>query len=409
MLSSITLAALLAGCTSPGATTEERTHVGRASDVLLVRTESRLRAVATDAGGVSFGFRNALAAPDNSRLFAASSDGSQTSLRTLEIPSGELLAKARVPGTVLPRTVSGSGEYVALAEPRRPGATPWLPDGRKRSRLLVADPSGDSRARTFDLRGNFEPEAFSTDDAQLFMIEYMPAIAPSHYAVRRLNLATGKVSPIARLKQSAPGQMRGTGRMQVMSPAGHELYTLYTRQGPNYAHGETEHRPGMVHAFVHVLNLRHAWAHCVDLPMPFGTGLATSSALAISDDGRRLYVADWSNGAVAIIEPGSLRVARTARLRLGSADDHTYADVGGNGTLYLAGNSQVVAVEPERLRVIARWHMGGEVSGLGVSPDGRRIYVALGRRIVALDPGSGRRLGEFAAPGTTAIEHIAEA
>lgn len=193
--------------------------------------------------------------------------------------------------------------------------------------------------------------------------------------------------------------MRGTGRMQVLAPNGQQLYTLYAQQGPNYPHGNTpEHTEDeTVHAFVHVLNLERAWAHCVDLPAPFGTGLATASALAQSPDGSRLNVTDWSKGAIAVIDPLGLKVVRVGHLDLGSADNETFATASGDERLYVAGSSTVVAVDAATLQVTARWRMKGEVSGLALSRDGTRLYVRQKGSVLTLDATSGQKLGSMKA------------
>jgi hypothetical protein len=107
--------------------------------------------------------------------------------------------------------VSATGTLVALT-----AEGSHRPAGRERTTIVVADSSGARPAREFDLAGNFEPEAFSADDAYLFVLEYLPANAPEHYRVRRVELATGQVQPLLlRDKQlipaSAEEEMRGEG------------------------------------------------------------------------------------------------------------------------------------------------------------------------------------------------------
>jgi DNA-binding beta-propeller fold protein YncE len=231
----------------------------------------------------------------------------------------------------------------------------------------------------------------------------MPALAPSHYAVRRLNLVTGRVAPIARLKLAAPRVMRGTGRMQVLAPDRSELYTLYTQQGPNYAHGApSNHDPDSVHAFVHVLSLRDRWAHCIDLPAPFGKGHATSTALAVTPDGDTLFVTDWTQGAVASIDPSKLRVEKVSEIALGGADDTTFA-AASDATLYVAGESTVVALDAATMSATARWDAPGEIEGLALAPDGRALYVAAGDKSVMLDPSLRNEVRAWRTPGVAGI------
>ncbi len=397
--------AALAAC-APVASRESTTSSVPA-EILVLRTTKGVTALDPATGDVTLAAPSAVAAPDWSSLLSYSTGAGTTTLTRRSVPSGEKLSEVEVSGRLVANVTSADAGLVALTPPRSEGATPWLPDGRRRTEVVIADTSGTATPKRFQLAGNFEPEAFSTDNRQLFMIEYIPAMDPNRYRVRRLHLTSGKVSPIGRLKQSAPGQMRGTGRMQVWDPSGDQLYTLYTQQGPNYSHGEpANHSGGTTHAFVHVLNLRDGWAHCIDLPMPFGMGRATASAVAISPDGNRLYVSDWSAGAVTLIDPKDLEVVRTVQLDLGGADDHTFAQAGTGDVLYLAGNSDVVAVDANSLEMTQRWTMDSSVVGLAASANGQRVYVALEDEVITLDSATGEELTSINAPGVEGIEHV---
>lgn len=355
------------------------------ADLVFLETATRLVAFDSSSGEERFTLDGAVAASDWSVVASTERASGVTTLTRAE-PAGDELGRVDIDGEYVASVVSGSGRLVALTPPRSPGATPWLPDGRAQTEVVIADSSRD--VQRFDLDGNFEPEAFSTDERELFMIEYIPAMAPNRYRVRRLKLATGKVVPIGRLKNAAPGQMQGTGRTQVYSPYGDELYTLYTQQADagHVEHGG--HEKDDSHAFVHLLNLDDSWAHCIDLPMPFGMGWATASALAISPDGRSLYVSDWSNGAVALVRPEKVRVVRTERLDLGAPDDDTFA-AAGRERLYLAGNSQIAVLDAATLDLIDRWNLPDEVMGLALSPDGERLHISLVGEIVTLDARTG--------------------
>ena len=86
---------------------------------------------------------------------------------------------------------------------------------------------------------------------------------------------------------------------------------------PNASSSSGSGRPGVhVHAFVHVLSLAEGWAFCLDLPLPFGVCPSEAHALAVSPDGRRLYVADLASGSVAAADTSRLQVIRTADIGL---------------------------------------------------------------------------------------------
>lgn len=373
-------------------------------EVLWLDSDAGLLAVDASRGEVVLELPNGVPSGDFSEIYSSRTKAGKTSLVRWGAESRRPLARTTVDGKVI-ASVVGSDGLVAMTEPRSPGATPWLPDGRTETTIVVADTSRGTH-RNYELSGNFEPEAFSTNGRRLYTIEYIPPTSPNRYRVRILNLATARVSAIGRLKLNAPGQMRGTGRMQVFAPEGDELYTLYTRQGPNYTHGApADPVRSRTYAFIHLLNLEGGWAHCIDLPLPFGMGRATASSIDVSADGKELYVSDWTNGAIAVVDPSEVKVLRTARLPLGDADDRTFAAASPTGTLYLAGNDEVVVVDTESMMVVGRWRMAGEVSGLEVSVDERIIYVSVGKSIVVVDGATGRQVDALPIGGVNDILH----
>ena len=397
------VAGLGAGCGTPPSIE------GPALDgVLYVTTSSGLAAIDAASGAERMALDDAIPTPDWAEAYVARPAGDDTLVERVSLADdGKVLAERSVAGD-LRVSVASQGTLVALTEPRASGATPWLPDGRARSRIVIADLSGKQATRSFDLRGNFEPEAFRANERELFMIQYIPALQPDRYRVRRLKLETGAVIPIGPLKQAAPDEMEGTGRMQVFAPEGGRLYTLYTRQGPNYAHGERAGTRGHVNAFVHVLDLKAGWAHCVDLPHPFGNGSSTASAIALDDAGENLYVADWTNGAIARVSTKRLRVLESVELTRGRADDDTFAATGPDGALYLAGNSEIVRIDPDTLEELARFDLGTEVAGLVVSADGTKLYAGTPSGIAVLDASSGARLGYLSVPGSLGVKAVTE-
>ncbi len=208
------------------------------------------------------------------------------------------------------RVVSASGAQTALFE---------LLDG-DRSRITVVDRRGPSVEVTeYDLPGLVEPEAFSTDGGELFVIDHQASTEPGAYRVRPFDLATGRLGTIlGPTKTPFEDDMNGVGRRQAWSPRGDRLYTLYIRQthhhhddavddGADHGHGE----PG-TDGFVHVLDLAEEWAFCLDLPPEFGHGDLATTALAVSPDGSEVVVADVAAGRVAFASTGTLAITRTA-------------------------------------------------------------------------------------------------
>jgi hypothetical protein len=382
-----------------------------AEDLVFVGTSEGLAAINPARGRVEFTAPHAVATPDWSRLFATSREGANR-LGVLDGRTGAEQASLSLPERLVPRVVSTSGRRVALAVPRPVGPGQYAPGGRERTTIVVVDTSGKAEPKRLELPGNLEPEAFSADDQRLFVIDYLPPEAPDRYRVRQLDLATGAVRPVPGIKGLVPEEeMRGTGRMQVLAPDRPTLYTLYTHQ-PDHLHsrdlaqGRTTAR-GDVHAFVHILSLKEGWAFCLNLPTPFGIGPATAHALAVSPDGKYLYVVDRSSGAVAMADAQQRIVVRSTNVGAGTrADRGVAAQVGPDGTLYVAGGSELLAVNGRTLAVERRWPIAGTVTGLGVSSDSTRLYLGQDARMAVLDVQTGDELGTVSTPGIQAVKHV---
>jgi hypothetical protein len=261
------------------------------------------------------GLADGVVTPDSSLVYSTAGDGEDSVLIATDTSTGEDLTATAVPDNHEVGVASATGSVVVLVEGE--GAhSPYEFVPRERTRILVARP-GKGKVRSYELEGNFEPEAFSTDTRKIFLIEYLDDEG-LRYRVRMMRLRTGRVFPVGRLTKFAPRSMRGTGRVQAYSLDHNYLYTLYTKQPPNYAHQDHDdvHDEGTVHAFVHVLNLRRGWAHCIDLPMPFGMdGPATK--LELSKDGRHLFASDGKR--VAVVDTRELKTLRVEDIARDSA------------------------------------------------------------------------------------------
>ncbi|MGQ0668936.1 MAG: YncE family protein, partial [Actinomycetota bacterium] len=395
------IALALAACTQdatfrPNPAPPGTTNGSVPPDVLLLGTENGPVAVSVATGSVLFEGIGAVASPDGSRLYSASSDGLYTLLETLDPATGSVLSSTRIGGDLDVRAVSGSGRAVALMEPLPEGVDQWTPVPRSHTTIVVADPTGADEPRRYHLEGNFEPEAFSTSDSQLFLIQYLPAEAPAVYRVTVLELADGDVHAVFGPFKSPPERMPGTRLRQALAPSGKQLYTLYTSQPPAYAEGFGS-AGGEPVSFIHVLDLEQGWAHCVGLPEELWGQPASAQAMAASPDGERLYVVDSIRGLVAVMDTSTLEIFRTEELQLESLGGiRTSAQVSADGDTLFVGSvgdgSAVYAIDSATLDVLHRWPLDGIVSGLGLSGDGLRLYVALGDRVAVLDPATGQEL-----------------
>lgn len=201
------------------------------------------------------------------------------------------------------RIRSNDGRFQALADPLPDGASIYAPGGRNESTIAVRDQlTGTTRTMTLDR--NLEPEAFSPDGRTLFAIDHRPADDPVAYRVSTIDLETSTITEtLGPRKIALVEEMRGSGRQQVWSPLGDQLYTLYLRQYHDHGHVEPgasvhDHAVNQTAAFVHVLDVEGDWALCVDLPEGFGLGPADATAIMIDADGLTITVVDHALGSM---------------------------------------------------------------------------------------------------------------
>jgi hypothetical protein len=412
------------------------------TDVVVLGTDEGSVVVRSDTGTVLAGDAGDVTALDGSRLYSSTTADGSSTLETRDPSTGDVLSTTAVPGKLDARVASLSGRVVALMRPLPAGADPTIALPHARSTIVVADPTGAREPRTFDLKGNFEPEAFSLDDRRLFLIEYLPALAPTSYRVVFLDLRKGAIHPVFGRFKTPPERMPGIRLAQVFDPASDQLYTLYTNRpsasyrgnwdgagdgdaagsgggagyGAGYGSGDEPGNgtgaagDGEV-SFIHVLNLRDGWAYCAGLPRALWGRPATAQALAPSPDGRRLYIVDSVRGIVAEMGTRSLEILRTTHVDLsGVGGSETSAVTSNDGERLFIGSardgSAVYRIDLGSFEVMGRWSVEGTVSALALSDDGDRLYAALDDRVAIVDASSGRELADLSYGGVS-ILHVA--
>jgi DNA-binding beta-propeller fold protein YncE len=416
----VVVAVLLAACTTadkdpaarPGAP-EEGPDGGA---LLLATTDNGDAAIDGASGALVAGGPGTVATPDGATMFRATQLDRRTVVTTLDARTGRTVASTPLRGDLELAIASVTGRAIALVEPA-PGAPtgslPGLPVPRAWTPIVVADPSGATPPARFRLEGNYEPEAFSLDDGQLFLIQYLPAEAPAVYRVTVLDLATGDVSPVTGRFKTPPERMPGVRLGQVYDPVTAQMYTLYSNQPGAYAEGY-EHAGGTSHdwpeeTFVHVLNLRKGWAYCAGVPEEMWGGTAREQSLVPSPDGRWLYIVDAGEGMVAVMDTRTLEIVRSGRIDLGgeASDLRTSLAVSPGGeTLFVAAGAEpgtVSAIATADLTTVEAWPSPLPASGLGLSLDGSGLYVAGAGRIALLDLATGE---PRATVPTTVVEPI---
>jgi len=417
------LMVVVGACTSGSSgSAQTSSSTPAANDVLLLRTAAGALALETGSGSVITQQTGALASPDGSRLYTAEPTGGRTTVTTIDPATGDAIATETVDGVLEVRAASLSGEAIALTAPRPPGIDEWTPIPRAHTMIAVTDPTGGGSLQRFRLDGNFEPEAFSVNDSQLFMIEYLPAEAPTAYRVTTLNLRDGDVYPVFGRFKTPPERMPGVRLRQSFDPKVDQLYTLYTNQPSAYLRSGSSYGGSSTYddqwasgpnandevTFVHVLNLRDGWAYCAGMPRALWGQPAKAQAMVSSPDGRILYVVDSMKGIVTEMNTRTLKIVRKEHVDLGSGTGTQTAVVASpdGSTLYVASAADgagVYTIDTDSLQVIGRWPMLGDVSDLRLSNDGARLYAAGDDQLSVLDAANGTLLNSVAARGVESI------
>ncbi len=400
------------GCSGAQTTPGEAGRDGAlATDRVLLGTLDGPLVVDLPAGDVVFDGAGSVSSLGGRWAVSAAAAKGSTALEFVDGSTGGVISTASVPGDLEPRIVSESGRAVALTEPMPAGWDPAVPLPRASTTIVVADPTGGREPITLELSGNFEPEAFSSDDRRLFLLQHLPAETPTDYRVTVLDLRREKLLPVLGPFKGPSERMPGTRLTQLLAPDAAQLYTLYTSSKPGYAPHQAPVPEQAAVSFVHVLSLTQGWAHCVGLPESMWDRPAAEQAMATTPDGSYLFVIDAGRGVVAAMHTQSLKVRETeVALPFGEEIASTSAQMSPDArTLYVAAaldgsapgggdRSIVAALDAGTFELLDTWELQGNVSGLGVSSDGEGVYAAVGGRVAVLDAASGAELGEVSLP-----------
>lgn len=360
-------------------------------NVLFLRTPEGVALVTASPGGPAINLSGAVPATDWSAVVRTVRLPGGTRVVAHDSGSGREVWSRDLAGKLEVKVASAHGRFVALGAPGAAG----YGAGRSSTKLVIVRHDGAVPQR-IELPGNFQPEAFSTDGGSLFVVEYLPPRDPDSYRVRRLDLATERVvgvyTPDAELQRA----MGGTARVQAASPDGRRLYTLYSLEDPD----------GTTRSFIHVLSLDQLWAHCIDLPAAFGAAFEEEVALSLTPDGTRLYAVDVSTGTLAEIDTEGLAVTRSTDVGLDATAVAPQAAGPANGKLYLASGRRLLALDPATLTERRSWVVDDEIRGLQVAADGSRLFVGLEDRILVLDTIAGVMTGTLQPPDLEAIDQL---
>ncbi|MDQ3954566.1 MAG: hypothetical protein M3285_03340 [Actinomycetota bacterium] len=355
-------------------------------EIMFLR--SPLGVAVVETGATEAAFRGSAAVPTRDWSTIVSTDnvkGGSTRVSALDPSTGTARWSQVVPGGLSVKIASEDGGVAVLG----PTSERHHLRGRSETELTIVR-TGQADEQSLTLKGNYEPEAFSTDGRNLFVIRYLPSQNPTKYQVRRLDLTDGRVKSVYTPDQHLQRAMGGTARIQVGSPDGTRLYTLYTvgRGSDRYA-------------FIHVLDLDQLWAHCIDLPKEFARSAEFATALSVSPDGTKLHVGNGAAQAVAEIDTQELAVTRSESVSLSAGRQASAAS--SESSFYFANGNEVTAVDTAALQKENSWDMLRRITGLQVTGGAKRLLVGLRDKVVAVDLSTGEIAETIDPPGVKRI------
>jgi hypothetical protein len=213
-------------------------------------------AAGADGGGPSPGVSyGAPGVVDHARAvrYVALPAGPGTTVAVQRVAGGRILRWNYVRGAFGTPVVAWDGSTGGLARNGRRLVLGSPPGYGTPTRFVVLDPRTLRVRARLSLRGAFAFDALSPGGSLMYLIQYLGRPASGRYAVRALNLNSGKLYAGAIVDRREPEEkMTGQPVTRAESRDGEWAYTLYgrTNKGP----------------FVHALDTVHRRAFCVDLP-----------------------------------------------------------------------------------------------------------------------------------------------
>jgi hypothetical protein len=323
-----------------------------------------------------------------------------TTLEWVELATGAVTASRRVePGLQIAAT-DPAGHLVALVT-RPTGHTEGaIAPSRTTSVVVVVDDAG--MEHRVELAGNYVPEAFAnffdpetpTLPGGVFLLEYLPPEAPSHYRVRVLDTTTDQLTVPLNLRdktQQLDEQMAGVSRTQVVAERDGLLFTLYRGENPD----------GSTYAFVHTLGFANGvWC----LVVPDEMSLATEPGAIAADDGTRSLLVASANGSVGrfdiarVLDPAQEPTMSTVVAIAGAGGAVVPAITAGADHVWVAHGGRITGLDPLTLDVRTELTWDRPIASIDELAGGA-LLIAGAQRIAMLDPVSGALLDEMELSG----------
>jgi hypothetical protein len=377
------------GSTAPSRPVDSSASAARLADpAVVLSTSDGAVSVRTTNGEVGFRAPNGVVAPDHSTIVQAEPLTSGTRVVESDAVTGAVRWSHDVAGSHRVRVVSPGGRFVALVD----GSIPIATSPRRSTSIVVLTAAG---AHTYRFAGNLDPEAFSTDGRTLFTLDFLPAMNPSRYSVREVDLATGAIRAVPDRDGSVRAPMPGYALAQVMSPDGTRLYTFYASSDP-ITGGDGDR----YHAWIHVLDLGHRWAHCLELDEDIARNGGANPALAVSTDSQRLYVSERLTGALVSIDTRTLKATRTRFVpSLRAANSASLLTADATSLFVNAGPRGITRIDARTLqpegRVVAPTE---QVLALAADRSQAALYLLATDGLFVLAP-DGSQITRWSAPG----------
>ena len=297
-----------------------------------------------------------------------------TSVSRWRVADGAIAGSMFVDGRWLLAGVAPNGRFAGLARLARDGS---------RTIVAIVDLLRGRVAHRLDLDGNFEVETVSNDGRRLFLIEHVEG-SETQYLVRLFDLSRNRLTTKPLRGQGEPSVMAGYAWSGVGSPDGRWLLTLYLNSARKLA-------------FVHALDLVTSTPTCIFLP---GNGPFESLkgySLTLSPNGRTLYAANTTLGALSEIDLATRRVTRTVRFarggRSGEGPTLTGTISRSGRMLFFSDGRDLWAYDAAYGVVRGPYRTGGRLQGFGLGLGDRRVHaLRTDGRLLTFDAATGRRL-----------------
>jgi hypothetical protein len=343
------------------------------AEIFTVRTGGLGPLVGYDAGsaGPRFLLPGGRVSADGSRYFASiSRSPGSTAIESYSPATGRLLRVHHLAGRWNLGAVSASGATIAVADHAR---------GVSTVKVLDAATGRVRNSRT--LRGVYTLDAVTDAGDKLFLIQHY---RHGHYAVRALSFRTGRLWTATLREKGKEEQpvMTGQAAGQLASTDGNWLLTLYL---------DTKKRS----AFVHALNLRAAYAVCIDLPSEgHALGRLRDYSLAFAPDGG-VYATNGALGVLAHVDLERQSVTDTTYFSRPRASGGWAASaLSRNGRmLYFASGARVWRYDTAFDVIRGPYVAPRPVVGLVFSRDGRKVFAPrVDGGVISLDAAKGMPL-----------------